>query len=172
MLYLHQKDLRKGGTLQPKQQTFLESSGNWNLRLKFKINYWHTEVKEQVNCRATRTCLRGTSSQRLWEPEFVVEVRWSKRIKTNLLYSHQSIRPEPVFWTESGSNTSRLQQQHLVDIRGTASLPADSLLILFVFQGTGSSRVMKAFADRGTRIKRYAINPLGQKWTHHNITYR
>uniref|UniRef100_A0A3P9AXS3 Matrix metallopeptidase 23bb n=1 Tax=Maylandia zebra TaxID=106582 RepID=A0A3P9AXS3_9CICH len=28
------------------------------------------------------------------------------------------------------------------------------------------------FGDRAARSKRYAINPLGHKWTHHNITYR
>uniref|UniRef100_A0A3Q4MGD2 Matrix metallopeptidase 23bb n=1 Tax=Neolamprologus brichardi TaxID=32507 RepID=A0A3Q4MGD2_NEOBR len=35
-----------------------------------------------------------------------------------------------------------------------------------------SSRSMEAFGDRAARSKRYAINPLGHKWTHHNITYR
>ncbi|XP_039899311.1 matrix metallopeptidase 23bb isoform X3 [Simochromis diagramma] len=35
-----------------------------------------------------------------------------------------------------------------------------------------SSRSMEVFGDRAARSKRYAINPLGHKWTHHNITYR
>ncbi|KAK5904121.1 hypothetical protein CesoFtcFv8_005716 [Champsocephalus esox] len=26
-------------------------------------------------------------------------------------------------------------------------------------------------SSRGTRIRRYAINPLGHRWTHHNLTY-
>lgn len=36
-----------------------------------------------------------------------------------------------------------------------------------VFGGSGETEALT-----GTRNKRYAINPLGQKWTHHNITYR
>lgn len=32
--------------------------------------------------------------------------------------------------------------------------------------------MMETISDRGTRTRRYAINPLGHKWTHHNITYR
>ncbi|XP_039478432.1 matrix metallopeptidase 23bb isoform X1 [Oreochromis aureus] len=35
-----------------------------------------------------------------------------------------------------------------------------------------SSRSMEVFGDRAARSKRYAINPLGHKWTHHNVTYR
>ncbi|XP_034404400.1 matrix metallopeptidase 23bb [Cyclopterus lumpus] len=37
-------------------------------------------------------------------------------------------------------------------------------------QMSASSRVTETF--RGTRTRRYAINPLGHKWTHHNISYR
>ncbi|CAK6979946.1 matrix metallopeptidase 23bb isoform X1 [Scomber scombrus] len=43
-------------------------------------------------------------------------------------------------------------------------------------QQTSGGRVTEPLTDNlihgGMRHKRYAINPLGHKWTHHNITYR
>ncbi|XP_071352458.1 matrix metallopeptidase 23bb isoform X3 [Trachinotus anak] len=51
------------------------------------------------------------------------------------------------------------------------------LMVMMVMMKTSSSsRVTDNPPDRlwhaGMRNKRYAINPLGHKWTHHNITYR
>ncbi|XP_013884198.1 matrix metallopeptidase 23bb isoform X3 [Austrofundulus limnaeus] len=46
------------------------------------------------------------------------------------------------------------------------------VMMMIVMKTSGSSRTTETFSNRGARTKRYAINPLGQKWTHHNITYR
>ncbi|XP_006809726.1 matrix metalloproteinase-23-like [Neolamprologus brichardi] len=46
------------------------------------------------------------------------------------------------------------------------------MMVMVMMKMSDSSRSMEAFGDRAARSKRYAINPLGHKWTHHNITYR
>lgn len=57
--------------------------------------------------------------------------------------------------------------------RNFSSVPhAADWRLMFYWQISGSSMMMETISDRGTRTRRYAINPLGHKWTHHNITYR
>ncbi|XP_014894591.1 matrix metallopeptidase 23bb isoform X2 [Poecilia latipinna] len=46
------------------------------------------------------------------------------------------------------------------------------LLLVMMMKISGSSMMKETISDRGIRTRRYAINPLGHKWTHHNITYR
>ncbi|XP_071058701.1 matrix metalloproteinase-23-like [Pseudochaenichthys georgianus] len=44
------------------------------------------------------------------------------------------------------------------------------VLVLLLLQ-VHSGRCSEPVSSRGTRIRRYAINPLGHRWTHHNLTY-
>nr|XP_043887501.1 matrix metallopeptidase 23bb [Solea senegalensis] len=50
-------------------------------------------------------------------------------------------------------------------------VPLQLLLLVMIMKVCGGSRVTDSHTER-PRIKRYAINPVGHKWTHHNITYR
>ncbi|KAM8903650.1 matrix metallopeptidase 23bb isoform 3-T3 [Spinachia spinachia] len=56
--------------------------------------------------------------------------------------------------------TMMMMMMMMMKVSGTALRP----------QMSASSLVTETF--RGTRTRRYAINPLGHKWTHHNISYR
>ncbi|XP_077961239.1 matrix metallopeptidase 23bb isoform X2 [Gasterosteus aculeatus] len=58
---------------------------------------------------------------------------------------------------------------HVTSPALTMDLPLLMTMMVLMMK-MSASKVTGTF--RGTRTRRYAINPLGHKWTHHNISYR
>ncbi|XP_077961247.1 matrix metallopeptidase 23bb isoform X4 [Gasterosteus aculeatus] len=64
---------------------------------------------------------------------------------------------------------------HVTSPALTMDLPLLMTMMVLMMKVSGAAQMSASKVTgtfRGTRTRRYAINPLGHKWTHHNISYR